>query len=285
MNFKAPDKVYFQLLLVFAAGFIIWLGVYLNTKDIQDPNELLMKLGEAGGTIALITTVGALVQIILKNRDEKRQEKIQAQELARQDAQRDLEVARQDAQRELEITRERKNEKITFYKNVLDDLKTVYDKVERARLLIEAHRTAKTYGEQMRELIGGVVTLHNIKRALNPGFPKLEKKIRPCIDAMNLFIKKLLNEYRDNYKRISVLQGIDEAKKSSLKAKKAASDNSEVLPQEIPSQAWKEIKKLEKLSILRDDNRFEEYESHFLNYLDEASEILRRRIPIEDEEE
>ena len=69
----------------------------------------------------------------------------------------------------------KESEKLNFYRNILSDFKSVYDRVEKARLLIEAHRTAITYGEQMRELIGGVVTLHNIKRALILNFPSSEK--------------------------------------------------------------------------------------------------------------
>ena len=38
-----------------------------------------------------------------------------------------------------------------FVANVLADLKKVYDHVERARLLIPAHQSAETYGDEMRE--------------------------------------------------------------------------------------------------------------------------------------
>src|SRR5438128_10688595 len=38
----------------------------------------------------------------------------------------------------------------TFVINVLADLKSVYDRVARARVLIPAHKSVKTYGEEMR---------------------------------------------------------------------------------------------------------------------------------------
>jgi hypothetical protein len=35
-----------------------------------------------------------------------------------------------------------------FVMNVLSDLKSVYDRVARARILIPAHKSVKTYGEE-----------------------------------------------------------------------------------------------------------------------------------------
>lgn len=238
------------LIVIIVIGLILWGLMLALTWGQSTPNELLVDLGKTGASLSLISVVGGVVQWILKNRESEKQ---------------------------------KEEEKLNFYRNMLSDLKSVYDRVERARLLIEAHRTAKTYGEQMRELIGGVVTLHNIKRALNPGFPELAEELKPCIDKMNGFIKGLLNEYRDNYKRISVLQEIDEAKKGIIKKKKEQEESPEIHTDEIPSSAWSQIKKLEKLWILRDDDKFDLYEAHFLDHLDEASEILRKRIPVEAE--
>ena len=46
--------------------------------------------------------------------------------------------------------------------------------------------------------------------------------------------------------------------------------------------SWEEIEKLPRLSALRDDERFAEYESNFLDHLDAASVILRRRLPVDE---
>lgn len=238
------------LIIITIVGIVLWGIMLFLTWNKTSPNELLIDLGKTGASLSLISVVGGLVQWILKNR---------------------------------ELEKQKEEEQLNFYKNVLSDFKSVYDKVERARLLIEAHRTAKTYGEQMRELIGGIVTLHNIKRALNPEFPTLAIELKPCINEMNTFIKTLLDEYRDNYKRISVLQSIDEAKKEILKKQKESASRPKISSDEIPSSAWKEIQKLKKLEVLRDDNHFKIYESEFLTYLDQASEILRKRIPVKEE--
>jgi len=244
-------NIIFLFALLIIIGIALWGWMLKLTWGQSSPNELLLDMGKTGASLSLITVIGGLVQWILKDR---------------------------------ELSNQKKEEKITFYRNVLNDLKVVYDKVERARLLIEAHRTAKTYGEQMRELIGGVVNLHNIKRALNPEFPKLAEELRPSINAMNSFIKDLLNEYRDNYKHISVLQQIDEQQKKRLIEEQGDKEDSELSQEEIPSRAWEEIRDLPYLKALRDDEMYEEYERLFLNYLDHASGVLRARIPVEDEE-
>lgn len=237
------------LLIIVVIGLTLWSIMLALTWGDPNPNELLIDLGKTGASLSLISVIGGLVQWILKNREfEKRKE----------------------------------DERVSFYRNILSDLKSVYDRVEKARLLIEAHRTAKTYGEQMRELIGGVVTLHNIKRALNPEFPGLANKIEPCINPMSQFIKGLLTEYRDNYKRVSLLQEIDEIKKGIFKSDNAEVIDLEIEDNDISLSAWKQIKELKKLAILRDDENFEKYRSDFLEHLDRASAILRKRIPIEE---
>jgi hypothetical protein len=243
-----PNKIIKAFIIVIVVGLSIWGAMLILTWNDNKPNSLLIELGKTGASLSLITAIGGLVQWILKNRD---------------------------------AAREKEKETLNFYRNVLSDLKSVYDKVEKARLLIQAHRTANTYGEQMRDLIEGVVILHNIKRALNPEFPELQEKLNPCINPMNHFIKDLLNEYRDNYKKISILQEVDEAKKRSLIEQRIKDSNSEIKDDDIPSSAWKQIENLNKLSAIRDE-KFREYESNFLMYLDEASAILRAKIPVEE---
>ena len=53
-----------------------------------------------------------------------------------------------------------------FTSNVLSDLKSVYDRVERSRIVIAAHQSTSTYGKEMRDLIDSRVQLRNVIRAL-----------------------------------------------------------------------------------------------------------------------
>ena len=87
----------------------------------------------------------------------------------------------------------RRDDAAAFVANVLADLKKVYDHVERARLLIPAHRSAKTYGDEMREDVTlGVVQLRNVIRALQgrvAGVPVgLQDRVRPQVEAMKDYL-------------------------------------------------------------------------------------------------
>lgn len=247
-NYKKMKKSRLYLLLVIISGLTLWASILWLTWGEKAPNTLLIDIGKSGASLSLITVIGGLTQQILKERENAKQQR--------------------------EAT-------YTFYRNILTDLKSVFDKVEKARLLIEAHRSAKTYSEQCRELINGVVILHNIKRATNTIFPILDEDIRPSINAMSLFIKELLKEYRNNYKEIALLQEVYEERKNQFKKSILNKDN--ITEKDFRSEAWEKIQGLPKLSILRDDNKFHEYESKFLQHLDYSSKILRTRLPVEEE--
>jgi hypothetical protein len=255
---KSRRNIIIALSGITVIGLVIWVIMLILTWGIDKPNALLVEMGKTGASLSFITVIGGIIQWILKDRD----------------------LAMQRILKDRDAEKQKEKETLNFYRNVLSDFKSVYDKVEKARLLIQAHRTAKTYGEQMRELIDGVVILHNIKRALNPEFPELQEKLNPCISAMNRFIKELLDEYRDNYKKISVLQEIDEKKKEKLIEEKLKDSNSEIIDTDIPSRAWKQIENLNKLSAIKEE-KFKEYKSKFLVHLDKASAILRMKIPVE----
>lgn len=232
------------LFLVFTIGVAIW-GVMLRlTCGDNNPNDLLVHLGESGATLAVLTVLGGLVRAAF---DEHA--KTQRKEEAR----------------------------LEFIRNILADFKSVYDRVESCRLLVEAHRSAKTYGEQVRGLVEGVVTLHNIKRALDPEFPELKDELKTPIDKMTQFLKELLAEFRENYKDIAHLQAADEAWNRYARSNLPKTETPEAY--KPVSRAWAEIEKLEKLAVLRKDDRYKEYEKGFLNYLDDASKKLRKRLP------
>jgi hypothetical protein len=101
----------------------------------------------------------------------------------------------------------RRDDAAAFVANVLADLKKVYDHVERARLLIPAHQSAKTYGDEMREdVTAGVVQLRNVIRALQgrvAGVPVgLQECVRPEVEKMKRYLLELMDEFSDEYKHL-----------------------------------------------------------------------------------
>ncbi|MEP6068121.1 MAG: hypothetical protein ABJ246_19965 [Paracoccaceae bacterium] len=246
---KFPWFILCWIAVFFCLGLAIWYGAmrYIESSPPQD-HGLVEKLGVAGLALAFGGVLGGvlagLVKLLFERWDDQKKQKEANQ---------------------------------AFYRNILDDLKSVYDTVERSRLLVAAHRSAKTYGEQMRSLPDAVVTIHNIKRALKPGFSDLDQQLEAPLNCCSGFLKGLIFEFRDNYVEVSFEQSKYEAQKKAQLEKQAKAPDT---PIKITSQspAWNVISKLPELSVLCSDDRFEEYDVRFVCHIDAASHSLRNLL-------
>ena len=162
--------------------------------------------------------------------------------------------------------------------NVLGDLKKVYDYVERARLLIPAHQSAKTYGDEMRDdVTTGVVQLRNVMRALQgrvAGVPVgLQQRVRPQVEAMKDHLIELTDEFRAEYKPLSDLQRLHEARAGSM-AEAFGKDRSDAASVQMPGFVWAAVQRLSRLAEFTQGGP--EHLTKFIQPLDTASEELRR---------
>jgi hypothetical protein len=175
---------------------------------------------------------------------------------------------------------------LDFISNVLTDLKDVYDCVDRGRILIRAHQSAKTYGEQMREFIAARVKLLNVVRALKfdeRGAPIIA--IRTNVSAMEQYLRALIDEFEQEYKEISRSQSLYEARmKRVLDGSVSAPDTAVELPQNEP---WETIAKLKSVAdfmapLRKGDTDTQSAKSDycclFLLPLDAASSQLRAAL-------
>jgi hypothetical protein len=172
---------------------------------------------------------------------------------------------------------------LDFIANVLSDLKAVYDQVDRGRTLIKAHRSAKTYGEEMHRFIEARVKLQNVVRALwsdERGDPI--KGVRHHVVSMEKYLYQLIEEYEKEYKEISLAQSIFEARLKSVLEAKPPVDSLDALPPNVP---WHKLERLERLKefllpALEADNveRTSGYAKSFLGSLDSASKQLRTAL-------
>lgn len=197
---------------------------------------------------------------------------------------------------QVERGRERRDEQLRFITAVLADLKSVYDRVERVRILVEAHRSAKTYGNEMRDLIESAVQLRNVERALDSGTSGLPEQqlgdVHLCIRSMEKYLNALVQEFTTSYKPIADKQRVYEAKfaaevkayepRFAAQANKATAAPSPVFA--IPdNDAWQEIDKLTTLQEFREAysgqrNRGIGYQCRFVAALDFASWVLRNEL-------
>jgi hypothetical protein len=90
-------------------------------------------------------------------------------------------------------------------------LRGVHDRVESARLLIPANRSAATYGELMRDLIGAQVTLLDIRRALaTEATERSGQAMADGFSDMVGYLQALHEEYRRHFKDASDAERFDE---------------------------------------------------------------------------
>ncbi len=237
------------VVLAFVLGMGLWAGVYRHA-DSDEAEKLLLSLGNAGLTLAVGGVLGGILKLIFDR-------------LAQHQADHDATQV--------------------FYRNILDDVKAIHDEVERSRLLIEAHQSAKTYGEQMRKVPEALIRLRNIERALKPGFPKLAQELKEPVRGLSVFLTALLDEYRTEYIGISRQQSQDEATNRHLRSQVA--QNKITADQvTLSTEAWAEIEKLSRLTPLRltkrkgKDAHSVAYTERFLDHIDAASAILRKRL-------
>lgn len=171
----------------------------------------------------------------------------------------------------------RRDDAAQFVTNVLADLKGVYDHVERARLLIPAHQSAKTYGDEMREdVTAGVVQLRNIIRALQSrgaGMPEgLHGKVKPQVDLMEGYLVALTDEFRSKYRALSDMQRYYEKKADAL-AEAFAKSSADTPQCKLPSFVWAAVEQLPLLTEFMQGGK--KYQSKFKEPLDAASRLLR----------
>ena len=251
---KSNFAVFVWIACAFAVGIGIWGVVFWMTEGGENGPRLLVSVGTSGLALAFGGVLGGVVKKLFDAWDDRKQAS--------------------DAQS-------------AYFTKLLGDFTAVYNMVERTRFLIAAHKSAKTYGERLRDLPDAIILLHNVKRATRQGFPDLYKDLEAPIFFATMFLKNLVTEYRDNYLRVSRLQSLDEIKNKDLRAGIAFSD----LPEDTPLShaAWDDIKSLPHLKLLLDatdeseaksDNAdFETYEAAFVQYIDVASYCLMLRMP------
>jgi hypothetical protein len=179
--------------------------------------------------------------------------------------------------------REKRAESARFLTAILADLKSVYDRVERVRILIPAHRSALTYGNEMRDLIDARVQLRNVIRALDPNTsgipnPPLDD-LMTAVQAMETYLHDLTDEFQRVYLPIADKQGVYEARKKEALESSGASD--------VENEAWTDIAGLPGMKGFIGDWRAQgrldtphEYVERFETPLDRASLMLRSELGV-----
>lgn len=174
--------------------------------------------------------------------------------------------------------RENRAEQARFLTGMLNDLKSVYDRVERARIVIVAHQSARTYGNEMRDLIDAAVKLRNVVRALDTTTSGIShdnrSELHSNVQSMEGYLNRLVKEFKESYKTISDKQRTFESTFDRLLAERELTDPPPPPPDNEP---WAAIENLKDLEEFRSDEPTR-YNAEFVAALDSASAILRSEV-------
>jgi len=180
---------------------------------------------------------------------------------------------------EVAAFRRRREDAAQFVTNVLADLKGVFDQVARARILIPAHQSVATYGDEMRALITARVQLRNVVRALERRADGIDEAARlevtRLVRRMDGFVEALTCEFREHYKGLSDQQRSYEERARVL-VQQFAEDPGQQTPPELPTFVWKALSDLPHLADFMGPGA--DYQVRFEAPLDEASACLRSEL-------
>lgn len=141
---------------------------------------------------------------------------------------------------------------------VLNDLVAANQTVTLARVRLQAQRSAKTYQEQLAELMRARVEL---RRICAIGIVIGEPPLRDHVDAMREYLDALGSEYENGYLRVARQQRLDELwLNDQIKAANTGT-GAPALPAPLaePTQAWlllQDPKRFPRLAALLDDDAY-----------------------------
>src|SRR5215469_5278815 len=162
-------------------------------------------------------------------------------------------LQRNQEQKEARVQKAREHQESLneFRRQAIDRLVKGTNVLRRAPLYIESHRSKKTYGEQMREILDTYLDFTLLHHELD-SFPTAlpVKEVRPQIRIMEKYLEGLITEWKSNY-------------------------NTLPLPTE---DAWPIIEAFEQLKDLRESGADSQFRVSYLHAYGQALRLIRGRI-------
>lgn len=191
--------------------------------------DLRIELAKALLQLGVVGVVGGFVTWLLSERSKANERAVQERDKRRE---------RQEALNELR-------------RSAAGRLVSATNAVRRAPLLIESHRSKKTYGEQMRGLVDVWLDLSLLRHEQeSAGAFARHGSINKQITAMQHYLDSLIKEWRDEYRSLP----------------------------DPPADAWDRIQALPALEDLRDAGRHSTFTEGYLHPYREALRLMREEI-------
>ena len=222
VSWLGGHKLVVFLLAAAVAATVAALSVGFSLNP-TNPHRLRLELAKALGTLATGLWLGGLLKLAMDNHADSKK-------------------TREEHQKQFDA--------------VVADLNAIHDNVETAQLFIAAHRSAKTYGEQLRGLVAAHVLLMELVRTPGLGVLQPSSSNQESLILILAYLKALQKEYEDNYKDVANLQRYDEEVTKRTMVKDAEHEletgDKNRDPHEASGRAWMKLKDPKCFPVLTD---------------------------------
>jgi hypothetical protein len=199
---RAGARALYVVLALVSVGALVGVAaLYLRAFDDADRRTFRLELGKGLVQVFTVAVIGSVVKLLIDDHQHRLQVLSEARVRAEDSAAQELVRAQQHEER-LESFRTDKVKRLVSVTNVL----------RRAPVLIDAHRSAKTYNEQMRAIIDAALELRLIRHEIdalgaesNAAFAQWPEG-RDSIRKMEKYIGWIVSDFRTNSKEASELQ-------------------------------------------------------------------------------
>ena len=272
---KSKNKILWILIVIAILLISISIIIYPNDPVQAWQAELAKGIMELGVT----AIIGGFIKFLFDQHQQK-------------------EIEGREGEKKEEDKKAAQNE---FRNELLNRLRKIFDAIDSARLLIEAHKSAKTYGDKMRDsVIPSIVALYDIKRSLADSVDMMEiekiKHLRLSLHYMIAYLQALANEFKNEYLEISNSQSYEEEWKKQTKEKlirSLLSDDKKEISRDVfssaiksgktPVKAWQQIEQLPLMGRFIEDTYDSLYRKLFIDFYEYAKRILKdqetKRLP------
>lgn len=267
------DNLKYKILAILVAIAVIFLSIAIFIYSKEKPIKWQEELAKALMGLAMTAIIGGFIKFLFDLYNEKEEQ----------------------IKKNKEAKDEKKRSQKQFSDDLLNHLRKAFDAVDGARLLIEAHKSAKTYGEKMKEnIIPVIVSLYDIKRSLVDSVDMIDadklKSLRINIHYMIAYLQALADEYKENYPAISNWQFYEEewkkktreyfinqmVKETSLNSGNTMDTIKEKIPGS-PGWAWGKINQLPVMGKFLQDDYTSAYRKMFVDFYEWSKKILKNQ--------
>jgi hypothetical protein len=228
--------------IAFGLGSWLWFQIGAWEQGATTQLEILREIVKLLVQLVLIGILGALVKFLLD----------------------EVSASRREQDNERERARTEKETKLSLQKELLGKLSAAHRKVQSAPNYIEAARSAKTYGEQLRVIMDAKFDLDSVASEIETSTTLFSESatIHGHLQTMVQYLDRLVGEYRDEYQQLSTVQESVEAQEDE-RTKREARD-----------LLWKKIQKLPHLKDLREAPEGSGYEREYLHGYNQCRHLM-----------